>query len=86
MPYPEYRSWEMFYIIEPFGFHNQEYLNASNLAMLYNINKGKGKTKETKDFMRDIPKAILSELKEKKPMPELTREELIKIIKKDFGI
>ena len=86
MPYPEYRSWELFYLIEPFGFANDEYRMATNLSILYNINKGKGKAKEPKEFMRDMPAMLLSELKEKPSVETMSREELIRQIKKDFGI
>jgi hypothetical protein len=86
MPYPEYRSWELFYLLEPWGWHNSEYHAAVNMAMLYNINRSKGKPKEVKDFFRDMPKEILDQLKEAPDVNELSREDIIKRIKKDFGI
>ena len=86
MPYPEYRSWEIFYLIEPFGFSQDEYRTAVNLAMQYNINRGKNKARDAKDFMRDIPSLILAEIKEKPTVEALSRDEIIKQIKKDFGI
>lgn len=87
LPYPEYRSWELFYLVEPFGFENDEYRAASLLAMLYNINRSKkGKAKEIKDFMRDMAKIVLEQIKEQPDPREMSREELIRHVKKDFGI
>lgn len=86
LPYPEYHAWELYYLIEPFGWRENEYSTAALLAMLYNVNRGKGKAKDVGEFMRDIPSAILNELKDKPDISELSREEIIKLIKKDFGI
>jgi hypothetical protein len=86
MPYPEYRSWELFYLLEPWGWHNDEYHAAVHMAMLYNINRGKGKAKEVKDFMRDMEKQVLEQIQEMPDVTEMDRDELIRIIKKDFGI
>ena len=90
LPYPEYRSWELFYLIEPFGFVNDEYRAAAQLAMMYNANRGKGKAKDVKDFMRDMQKAVLEEIKEQPDISDLPLEQqkeiLIRQIKKDFGI
>ena len=86
LPYPEYRSWELFHLVEPFGFENDEYRSAAILSMLYNINRTKGKAKDPKDFMRDMVKEVLKQLTEIPDATELTRDELIKQIKKDFGI
>jgi hypothetical protein len=86
LPYPEYRSWELFYLVEPFGFENDEYRSAALLSMLHNINRTKGKAKDVKDFMRDLQAEALKQLKEPPDISELSREELIRYIKKDFGI
>ena len=89
MPYPEYHSWELFSLVEPFGWHNTEYAIASVMAMLYNVNRGKGKPKKTQYFMRDMVDLVITELNKKENelrTSELTREELIALIKKDFGI
>lgn len=91
LPYPEFRSWQIYYLLEPWGWENLEYLAGSVLAMLYNVNRGKkGKAKEPKHFMRDMEAALLKQLKE---MPDIDnmpneekREHLIRQIKQDFGI
>ena len=85
MPYPEYRSWELYYLLEPWGWQNDEYHSAVNSAMLYNINRGKNKAKSADDFMRDLPADFMREL-DKPQVEEMTREEIVKQIKKDFGI
>ena len=86
MPYPEFRSWQIFYMLEPWGWENEEYLSAAQIATQYNINRGKGKpAKQPKEFMRDLRKMILAEV-QKPALETLSREELIKIIKQDFGV
>jgi len=86
MPYAEFRQWQIYYAIEPFGWHDAEYHTASILAMLYNVNRGKGKAKEAKDFVRNMVKAVLSELKEQPRLEDMTPEQVKAQIKKDFGI
>lgn len=90
LPYPEYRSWELFSILEPFGWENDEYRAASLLALIYNVNKGKGKAKTPKDFMRDTQAEILKQLEQAPDISDLPIEEqreiLMRQIKKDFGI
>lgn len=86
MPYAEFRSWKMFAMLEPFGFDADEYHTAALLAMLYNVNRGKGKPKDVKDFMRNMTRAVLSELDQQPAFEDLQREEQIRKIKKDFGI
>ena len=86
IPYAEFKSWQFFSMIEPFGFHDDEYRTAAILAMLYNINKGKGRAKDVSDFMRDLKKAVLNELKEKPSIDDMSRDEIVNLIKKDFGI
>ena len=87
MPYPEFRSWQIFSLLEPFGFHDTEYRTAAQLAMLYNVNRSKGKAKDVKDFMREPDKAILEELRKQNfNIDDYTREEIIAMIKRDLGI
>lgn len=93
MPYPEFQRWQLYDLVEPIGWPNEEYRTAELLAMLYNANRGKGRAKEVKDFMRDITGAIVNELRtmqkqeELEAMPaEQRREYLLGQIKKDFGI
>lgn len=91
LSYVEYRSWELFYILEPFGFLDREYRTAAPLAMLYNIHKGKNKKdKDPSDFMRDMPKEVLKQLKPAPDISEMSMEEkreyMKQQIKKDFGI
>ena len=74
-------------MIEPWGFENDEYRIGAVLAQLHNVNQTKkSKLKEAKDFMRNMAKAVLENLKPKLDINKLTREQLIDIIKKDFGI
>ena len=61
----EYRGWQLFNVIEPWGFPDQEYRTAALLAKLHNVNAGKRKGKKLEFFMRDLPKAALNYLREK---------------------
>jgi hypothetical protein len=59
MSYQEFKSWQMFYLIEPWGWYDREYRTAALLAMMVNVNKGKkGKNKTEQDFMRDMPSLV----------------------------
>lgn len=64
MSYEEFTSWQTFYLIEPWGWHDREYRTASLLAMLVNVNASKRKdSKDIKDFVRDMPKLIANEIR-----------------------
>jgi hypothetical protein len=94
LPAPEYRGWQQFYAIEPWGWQNDEYHFASILAILYNVNRDpkKKKAKPASDFMRNmiegIEKAILQR-KQEIDFENMSREEkrklLIPIVKNLFG-
>lgn len=86
MPYPQFRRWQLYYALEPWGWENDEYRTAALLAMLYNAYRGKNKAKEPKHFIRDMKKEILAALKEEPDIYELTPEQVRAQIKKDLGI
>jgi len=93
MPYPEFRRWQMYDLIEPIGWPDAEYRTAAILTMLYNANRGKGHAKDMKDFMRNNLDGILKELRNMQKQEDLEampaeqrREYLLAQIKKDFGI
>ena len=54
--------------------------------MQYNVNRGKSKAKEPSDFMRDMSGELLKQLEQKQDTNELSRDDIIALIKKDFGI
>jgi hypothetical protein len=85
MPYAEFYSWQLFYRLEPWGFERAELHKAEILAMLYAINRGKGKVKDVADFMPDRLKGILADIARDVIPEELTREQLIARIKRDLG-
>jgi hypothetical protein len=94
IPYPEYRRWQLHYMLEPWGWHNDEYLMASIVAMIHNVNCSEKKDmKERSDFMRNMEEAILEELNNKIEIDRIhslpveeQRKILIPIIKRDLGI
>lgn len=86
MPYPEFYRWQLFYQLEPWGWALADMLKAEILTMLYNMNRSKGKAKDVKDFMQARLPGILKELAEPELPAEISREDLIKQIKRDFGV
>lgn len=80
MPYPEYRSWYAFYLIEPFGWIQDEVHVARLLSMLNNTHSTK--SKDPKDFMRfDYPEEVSKQLSVKTQMQDLPEEERRRRIK-----
>ena len=86
LPYPEYFSWYLFYLLEPWGYDVEEGRVAKILAMLHNINSPRNKSVSPKTYIQDRLKAILEELREPGVPEGLTREQLMKLIRKDLGI
>lgn len=86
MPYPEYKIWQLFYLLEPWGTPLFDSALSQVLAMLHNTVAGKGKARPPKHFLPDRLKQLLSALQEVPEPAELSREELVKQIKKDFGM
>jgi len=59
LPGEEFEAWQLFYMIEPWGWHDNEYRTGATLAMLNNVNAAKKKDiKKEADYMRDMPKLI----------------------------
>ena len=100
MPAPEYRSWQLFNLIEPWGFEDREYRTGVILAMLHNVNAPKGKAKKPATFMRDMYKLIRKEIANIKQKEESRdrmerdvenmteeerREHYIQVVKQTFG-
>lgn len=83
----------MFYLLEPWGWANDEYHTAALLAQNYNANRGKRRAKKVTDFMRDMLKAAISGMTQSsepeimKDMTDEQRREFIRAqVKKDFLI
>lgn len=71
LPYPEIQKWRLMFLLEPWGFHDQEYRTAALLAKLHNSNTSKRRqAKPVKFFMRDMLKGIVDNLRRK------TKEEI----------
>ena len=59
LSYPEYKDWKLFYSVEPWGWHINEYRLARLLAMLFNIYKPADVAAlQPSDFVSDISKVI----------------------------
>ena len=64
MPAQEFYEWQLFYMLEPFGWHDREDRTASIMTMLYNTNVDKkSKAKKPSDFIRDMPKLVVNAIK-----------------------
>ena len=92
LPAPEVRLWRLYYEIEPWGFHDDEYRTAALMMIVHNSNITKrSQAKKVKDFMRDMPKEVqagynrlVKEQQMKEQMKSMTREEKIAMISKSF--
>lgn len=57
MSYAEYREWEAFYRVHPFGDLRDDERTASVTSLLYNLHRSGGKPKTIVDCMhRGVPK------------------------------
>ena len=55
IPYPEFRRWRRYNVIEPIGWPNTEYQYGMLAHVIYNMNRSsKTKAKKPQDFMRDM--------------------------------
>lgn len=71
LPYREYQLWRLFYLVEPWGFHDQEYRTSVILAKLHNTNVAKKtQAKPISFFLRDMPKEVLKVIRK-----EIQKEE-----------
>lgn len=88
LPYPEWKSWYVFSLVEPWGWWNTEEQAARVLTMLHNVNAKKAKA--PKDFMRDMVRELLEVLKPPVNLDDLPEEErrrmIIEAVKRDFGV
>lgn len=92
MPASEYHDWELMYLLEPWGWQEQEYRFGKLLAEMWTIaHKGKKQFKAV-DFMRDLKKWAYEiepdELtpEELKKYRQDHREELRAMAKMAFGV
>jgi hypothetical protein len=92
LPTPEYHDWELMYILEPWGWEEQEYRFGQLRADLWAIaNKGKRQFKAI-DFMRNLTKWIFEVQPDEMTREELTqyridhRDELRAMVKQAFGV
>jgi hypothetical protein len=96
LPYPEFRRWQLMYLLEPWGWENEEYRTAAIVASLHNskISK-KSEAKGPDYFMRKVERDLLTKLekidKEREAQefaeanPELRAELIRKSMRELFG-
>jgi hypothetical protein len=90
LPYPEYHDWELFYMLEPWGWHNEEYLMSMIVAMVHNIQVKPKSQRKQSYFIRDMKKLISEKINSTPDTSEMTFEERREFTKnqviRDFGI
>ena len=80
MPYPEFRLWQNFYALEPFGFDNIEFHVSRILAQMYNLQVKKSQRKKLSYWLRDMKKLVLQAIyKEKNKQKYEQREQVQEI-------
>jgi hypothetical protein len=86
MPATEYHRWELFYLIEPWGWHNTEYLFGKLMSVIaaFSGRTQKGKKISALDFMREDIAGIKGEL-EIEAMIEGKSDEEIREMKKEMA-
>ena len=63
MSYSEFHSWQLFYLLEPWGFADREYRTSALLAQIYNSKvEKKSKLKKLTHWMRDMPGGVMKYL------------------------
>lgn len=63
LPYPLYKRWQIYFMLEPWGFPDQEYRTAAVLAQINNSHVQKRSQLQKVDKrMRDMTKGILKHL------------------------
>jgi len=92
MPYPDYHRYELFYMLEPWGFRNDEYRMARQILAIYQ-SQGAGKKTKVTDLMRDMEKQVIEQLEEQnQPHPDFSdlsdeeKADIIARVKRDFGV
>lgn len=94
LPYPEFKNWRLMYILEPWGWMNEEVGVARILAMLFNTHVGdEAKAKSPEEYIRQMSASILqhlSESQEEEDFENLSIEErrawYIQQFKRTFGV
>jgi len=93
MPYEEFLNWQIFYQLEPWGWHDREYRTASLLAMLLNVHTDKEHRKGTSVFYRDMLEMIENayeeyerELDMREAYKSANAKEKAELIKRSLGV
>jgi hypothetical protein len=65
LPYDEFVSWKLFYQLEPWGWHDQEYRTAALLTQMWNVRVSKkSQAKQMDTYYRDMLKNVISNLEQ----------------------
>lgn len=79
MPEPDYRSWELYYLLEPWGWPDREYRTAAIMTAVFNA-QGPKRPREISEFIRDMEAEILAyienEMNQEDEMEKLQRMSL----------
>jgi len=90
MPAPDYRDFELLYLLEPWGWQNKEFLFGKLMSVVAAFSGRAKKGVSAKDFMREDIGGIKGELSVEAMLADKTPEEIKEIkksrIKQIFGI
>lgn len=78
LPYKEVLLWRMFYLVEPWGFAEEEFREARMLSQMYNQSAPRSKQKPVSRFMRNMHNLVLRAIgqpKTDKEAPDLSTTE-----------
>lgn len=83
MSYEEYQAWQLYFVIEPFGWGHLS-------ALLYNLNRGEGKPMGQDELLDERLKEALEALSGGSEISGLSgearRQAILQAVKRDMGI
>lgn len=86
LPAPEYRDWQLMYLLEPWGWHNLEYLASAIMAMILNVNVKESDRKKSGYFMREMKNIIIKASLEQDSTAEDEYKAMSRAEKRAFAI
>ena len=94
LPFDEFVSWKLYYKLEPWGWHDDEYRTAALLTQMWNTRVTKqSQAKKVKDYIRDMPDLLIRGYQEleremalKEKMNTASKEDRKRMIAKSLGM
>ena len=94
LPFDEFVSWKLYYQLEPWGWHDDEYRTAALLTQMWNTRVSKqSQAKKVKDYIRNMPDLLIRgyqelerELALQEKMSTASTEDRKRMIAKSLGM